>query len=1404
MNCRLIIFLLLFPAIIFAQTASHPIRVVVKLRAGVNSTSQISSFGTVAPFLPLTSRKNPRISTANPAFSTLEQYQILTLPVGSSANDALASLRSLSSVESAEISREHQVTFAVPQKISSSFSESDGMKQQWGLQAVSAESAWQKATGKGVIVGVVDTGIDFYHEDLKHKLWINSAEDINHNGTFEPWPDTVKINGVSGDLDGIDQDGNGFPDDVIGYDFVNQSILGTGDWSFRDAIPYDENGHGTNVSGVIAAERGNGLGVVGVAYDAKIMTLRAFDATGNSEDADVASAIVYGAMNGANVMNMSFGDVYFSPIVQDALHFAYSMGVVLVASSGNDGGTDRHFPSNYNEVIAVGATMPDDKLWFRTVNGSLLDLTAPGVNIFTTVRGDSYGAATGTSLSSPFVSAVAALVKQIHHDYSPEEIRGVLQATCDDLGAKGWDIEFGAGRLNAFFAVNSPSATLCELISPVNEQEFRTKSKISVLGSAISPIFSSYQLFYGKGKEPNEWVTITQPVLSQKIRDTLGSFDAFATAGDTLEFTLRLILTETNGKTLERRSRFSVFVNPISLTHFNKISAWHDDCRVVVIDARADRRCRFSVRFRPKNSVFPFQEINDVTEQTQNHTVVIGDEAQADVLYEAIAQVMTSGGDTVLQSFEFTRPSEAFPVTGFTQKPYSAPSSAYFLPNVSDFYGDGKPSFCLYDPTNKSIKTIQYSAGKMKVRDSLQSTWIPQGIGDSNGDGIPEILAQYGGLTALFQANSRSGNPFSNQIWQPTDGSTGVAMADLDGDGVPEILTRGDTSFFVWKFTGGKYQKIANAPNLTAGSNTFGPLLCAVGDFDGDGNTEFCYGDANGDFSIFEFKNGTCKQEFTLENSLSDVNPYVLSADVDGDGKPELLIGWHSQLTPNADREYSSELWTFKLLKSKNVNKYEVVWSENFYGVRDPVLFKSGVACGDVDGKPGQELILSIFPNLYVLSWNSALQKFDLVWNYPLSFSNAAIVYDFDGNGTKELCFNDASAITAWEFSGSNKPTAPSGFSAYAQDETSAFLSWNSVSGATSYNIYRGLLPENATSFSVSLVGTTTATTFINTGLKNNTRYGFVVSAIGANGEGETTLPAVVFTHTPILADSVWQKSPQTLEVHFTGLLPQTTLQSSLFALKKWGIPSSVSWLGIQTLLLEFPYELPVGAQQLAVGVFNDGYNSPTRAGTLNFTIASPGDDRELFLSRLSLQSKSLIELWFSESVDSIAGALASNYILEPFGTIQSVEFFGDRVNLHLDGHSPIGALGKLYLISTRNITAKSGRKMTKGAGSSLGFTLVADGVSGAFAYPNPVHISDGETVMFANLPASAQVLVRTLNGEVLARLTESDGNGGVEWDCRNTIGDIIPSGVYLFSVKTTDANGVETESEFKKFAVVR
>ena len=298
------------------------------------------------------------------------------------------------------------------------------VSQQWALSKIQAFDAWDKTQGAdSVLIGMIDTGIDYFHPDLQNKIWQNPGETGNGKET-----------------NGIDDDNNGFVDDYRGWDFTDRvgfpfDSTG-GDYLGWDNDPLDEQGHGTYISGIAAAQTNNFTGIAGAAPNIKLVNLRAFDPGGYGEEDDVAAAILYAVQMGVKVLNMSFGDYSFSLVLRDVIQFAYSKNLVLVGSSGNGNSSNPHYPSGYSEVICVGNSTQED---FRAGNsnyGSTLDLMAPGTQIVTTARNNNYASISGTSAATPHVAAAAALILSLGN-FTNEEVKQILKSTSDDIDEPG-------------------------------------------------------------------------------------------------------------------------------------------------------------------------------------------------------------------------------------------------------------------------------------------------------------------------------------------------------------------------------------------------------------------------------------------------------------------------------------------------------------------------------------------------------------------------------------------------------------------------------------------------------------------------------------------------------------------------------------------------------------------------------------------------------------------------------------------------------------------------------------------------------------------------------------------------------------------------------------------------------
>ncbi len=427
---------------------------------------------------------------------------------------------------------------------------------QWGLQRIgfdaSPTSAWRLVhkDAQPVVVAVIDTGLDWNHRNIDwENVWKNPKEVADN---------------------GIDDDKNGRVDDVIGWDFLD-----------HDNKPWDYDGHGTFVAGIIAGSWKDADGMAGINPFARLMILKAINNFGHSRASFLAEAIAYAADNGARVINLSVGGKEITKVEQAAIDYAFSKNVVVVVAAGNEGvNVGNYGIAGSDKVLTVAATGFEDE---RTVfsNWGKVSVAAPGLDILSLrarrtdlmlgIEGSRYAAgaayvgvdkryyrASGTSFSAPLVAGLASLMIANDPSLTNRQVINIIKSTARDIGTPGVDQYTGYGLIDARAALKAPKDYLLLAgISRVEVVQKGSQPAIRVHGTADANAFKSARIEIGKGDAPSSWTRVATVQKAGGTDDVLGEIPATALKGAP-QWQIRVVVEHNSGTTREARYNLSV------------------------------------------------------------------------------------------------------------------------------------------------------------------------------------------------------------------------------------------------------------------------------------------------------------------------------------------------------------------------------------------------------------------------------------------------------------------------------------------------------------------------------------------------------------------------------------------------------------------------------------------------------------------------------------------------------------------------------------------------------------------------------------------------------------------------------------------------------------------------------
>lgn len=1256
----------------------------------------------------------------------------------------------------------------------------------------SIPQAWNLSTGSSqVVVGVVDSGILRDHPDLAENVWYNDLE-IPDNG--------------------IDDDNNGYIDDYCGWDFCDAPELvdeALGDYLDPDNDVTDENFHGTHVAGIIGAVGNNATGVSGVCWNVKIMPIRAGFRTvggqGYLQDDDAAAALIYGADMGCRVINMSWGDPNYSPIIADACEYAASRGVILVASAGNDPVPILSYPARLSEVISVGAVNKSRVIAGFSSYGVDLDLVAPGEGVLSTYKleeGEMYFEQNGTSMSSPYVVGGIALLLSIMPELSPGEVRSRLLTSCDDLGDPGVDIKYGHGLLNVRRLLensNPPS------ISITNPSELAgISSPFEITGSIVGDDFFRYSVMRSAKPSPSalDWRNVandqSQPIYYyQQVENGLIAPFNIPEALAEGRYLIRIQYEDRLGKkfNLYRSVIYDhslPYIRQNTLQGFKRYSG--QNLRYYA-SAMFNEQVRSYLRLTASDGSIHYSyavTLDSLQVWAFPPSIPPGNIGLEVFATNTAGLAMQSSPYANFMNVEYV----AIPSYGW-EKTEVGPARVPLAKNF-DFDGNGMPEYVAMElPTSGygAVRIYEPSPAGHVMKHDMNDNYQLLGLGNTNASGI-ELLAHKADRAYLRETVAPDLYP-STIVWADTSVSGGT-IAVFNTNGIPGVLTIKNlpAENVIQAYTRnpngsmGARNTLRN-PTATNLRNNFVPTII-VDNLDGDTIPDILTADTDGDILIYEILNQNA-QELRWTRRLPVANTYQLACgDFDGNGRKDFMVGGYFTDVLNPDMNF----WYFEAFTSATDNHYSSMGSIMFNGVQ----VQNSIAAEDLDNDGTSELIMALSPNLYTVKFQN--NRFE-----PTFFGQSYRTYQLhswrDANNQVSFMTNyrvaeDSLLAVQWSrstpFTG---PPTPVLQTIVPLDESSVRLTWLRDS-AQAYRVYRRN-PDQT----IQMIAELDATSFTDTGLQAGETYAYALSALNYAYNPDESIPTLWRELTPNPrpdVTSIQMVGERELRVVFNQQMAGDIINPGYFFVDKGiGNPSSVNTImdhhGVLMRFnhpftaLDSPYTLSLRNVYGSTGVIPvaDSYIFDYVVDTL---------PPELTATVILPDQKS-IKLMFSEELLPDTVADLENYLLtcpqnDPENWIQSVSFnpAQDSQAVTITLQSKLRYSNEAYYIRISRLKDLAGNPISPQHNLARFMRADIKDLSKLKVYPNPAKPESGNWLTFINFPTGkrGRLAIYDAAGSLIYKTNIGpfdpvSNNITWRWNMINQKGLKVSSGIYYYVV---------------------
>jgi hypothetical protein len=638
-------------------------------------------------------------------------------------------------------------------------------------------------------------------------------------------------------------------------------------------------------------------------------------------------------------------------------------------------------------------------------------------------------------------------------------------------------------------------------------------------------------------------------------------------------------------------------------------------------------------------------------------------------------------------------------------------------------------------------------------------------------------------------------------VWSDTGDFWASRITDLDADGLKEILGKQDQTFVLLESVGdNQFRQTYIFDNLSKGENQLGPPRSEVADLDDDGHLELYFGDYDGDLIVYE---NTGDDQFDtgrhLKLPFADATNYFVSGKFFSAEKDKLVIATHTGKAQLLEHQVEGQYWDYSIISADQDQTLTVGQHLNIHGYANVRDFESGINSGSIIVGQSDYLFISPYPDLYV--YKASGDSLAPVWYKKDINSNTILVHDFDKNGINEFYVNEGHQIIGFEQNVQIRPRPPSGFNVFPTDTNLVYLNWNHSQGADRYIIYRGLSSDSLVRYD----STMTERSYVDSLVENQQRYFYAVQTVDLSFESNKsnlseTLSAV--PNYPPSVDTLLVKNENQIGIYFSEPMDISRMEAKNFIIRSEDNPttSAIAFLNGQAVLLSFSNPFIINDYyQLGMISLSDTNNTPLpdENSVLSFTYRFEKTEKPYVLEWKFENNHSLI-LTFSVPMNQNSIMDASNYTLEPSGSVELVEAVNESENiyrLHLSKTTYGINTGVTTYLSLHNLETLQGEILEEG--NRIALVAAMETIENLIVYPQPAIAEEG-WLMFSNLIEGTTIKIFDLNGHFIVNLEEHDQNGGVRWNLCDQSGNKVSSGIYIFYAT------LDNQTKLGKFTIVK